>query len=291
LTNRSETSLRVTSDPKLAQDWELVLLAEGLSPRVRRDRDGIVISVPEGELEKASAGLAAYDRENPASLTEPREPMRPASLLTGTVVAAVLLAFFFITVSWNPTAPWFERGSADAERILEGEFWRTVTALTLHGDLIHVISNAIGAAIFVGAVSSLLGSGIGCALVLLAGAGGNFANALFQQSPHVSIGASTSVFGAIGILGGLGVSRHRRRTRFRRRAWIPMAAALALVGMLGTAGQRVDLWAHFFGFLCGGFLGIVWEFVAPHRQGRSVQWGSGGAAIAALIGCWSLALV
>ena len=291
MTNRSETRLRVTSDPKLAQDWELVLLSEGLSPRVRQDPDGIVISVPQGEVAKASAGLAAYDRETPESRTESREPMRPVTLLAGTAVAAMLLAFFFITASWNPTAPWLERGSADAERILDGELWRTVTALTLHADLIHVVSNAIGAAIFIGSVTSLLGPGIGCALVLLAGAAGNFANALLQQSAHVSIGASTSVFGAIGLLGGLGVTRHRRRTRLRRRAWIPMAAALALVGMLGTAGQRVDLWAHFFGFLCGCFLGIVWEFLAPHRRGRLVQWASGSVALAALFGCWILALV
>jgi len=289
--NVSETPLRVTRDFKLAQEWELVLLAEGLSPRMQRSPDGITISVPEAEAERASAGLAAYEVENTAKQAKQDDPTRPANLLTGTLVAALLLAFYYTTVVWDSTVPWFEYGSADAERILGGAFWRTVTALTLHADLVHVVSNAIGVVIFLGAVSSLLGPGIGCALVLLAGAGGNFANALAHHSTHVSIGASTSVFGAIGLLGGIGVARRRRRALLRHRMWVPMAAALALVGMLGTAGQRIDLWAHFFGFASGGFLGLVCDFAALHRREGLVQWVSGSAALGVLIACWILALV
>jgi rhomboid protease GluP len=288
--NRSEAHLRLTRDHKLAQEWELVLLADGLSPRVHRIQDGIVITVPEEEWERAGASLAAYDRENPPKHAERREPVRPTTLLTGIVVAAMLLAFFYTTVVWKPTLPWFERGGADAGGILDGELWRTVTALTLHVDLVHVMSNAVGIAIFLGAVSSLLGPGISCALVLLAGAGGNFVNALVQGSPHLSIGASTSVFGAVGILGGLGMARRRRQTMRRRRAWMPIVAALALLGLLGTEGQRVDIWAHFFGFVSGGFLGIIYDFAAPRRLGHPAQWVSGATALAVLIGCWIIAL-
>ena len=129
--------------------------------------------------------------------------------------------FFFITVAWYPTAQWFERGSADADRILLGELWRTVTALTLHANLAHVLSNAIGITLFLGALSTILGPGLGSALVLLAGAGGNLANALVHGSAHVSVGASTSVFGAVGMLGGLGLARRGRKKLPRRRAWLP----------------------------------------------------------------------
>jgi membrane associated rhomboid family serine protease len=94
----------------------------------------------------------------------------------------------------------------------------------------------------------------------------------------------------VGVLGGLGMARRRRRTVLGRRAWIPLAAALALLGMLGTAGQRVDLWAHLFGFVWGVVLGIFISFAAPHRHKPSLQWVSGGAAIALVIYCWILAL-
>ena len=234
MTKGAEVPLRVTRDHNLAEEWELVLLAQGLSPRVRRTRDGIILTVPEEEAETALAGLSAYDRENPPKLQERDEPIGSATLVAGIAIAGMLLAFFAVTVLSNPSVPWFERGSANANRILVGELWRTVTALTLHGDFVHAVSNAVATALFLGAASGMLGVGLACALVLLAGAGGNLANAFLQSSPHVSVGASTAVFGAVGILGSLGMARRRRKAVRRRRAWLPIAAALALLAMLGT---------------------------------------------------------
>ncbi len=290
MTEGSEFPLRVTRDHRLAEEWELVLLALGLSPRLRRTRDGVVLSVPEDEAEHALAGLSAYERENPRKLEEGEEPAGFESLRGGIVVAGMLVVFFVATVVWSSTVPWIERGSADASRILHGELWRTVTALTLHADFVHALTNAIGTALFLGGVSGMLGLGLGSALVLLAGAGGNLANAILHGSAHVSIGASTSVFGAVAMLGGLGMARRRRRAARSRRAWVPVAAALALLGMLGTGGGRVDIWAHLFGFLFGGVLGILITFIAPRPPRLHIQWACGGTALAVLIWCWILAL-
>ena len=272
------------------EEWELALVAQGLSPSLGRTRDGFVLSVPEEEVERALVGLSAYERENPHELRARDEPAEPPNLVAGASIAGILLLFFFITVVWQPTSHWFERGSADADRILLGELWRTVTALTLHANLAHALSNAIGITLFLGALSSILGPGLASALVLLAGAGGNLANALVHGSAHVSVGASTSVFGAVGMLGGLGLARRGRKKVPRRRAWVPVAAALALLAMLGTGGERVDVLAHLFGFLFGGVLGLLFAFVTPRPPGFRIQWACGSAAAAVLIYCWTLAL-
>jgi membrane associated rhomboid family serine protease len=290
LTKGSEIPLRVTSDHNLAEEWELALFAEGLSPSFSRTRDGLVLSVPEEQVERALVGLSAYERENPRELRERDEPAKPPNLIAGASIAGILLLFFSITVIWHPTVRWFERGSADTDRILLGELWRTVTALSLHANLAHALSNTIALTLFLGALSSIWGPGLASALVLLAGAAGNLANALVHGSAHVSVGASTSVFGAVGMLGGLALARRGRRKVPRRRAWVPIAAALALLGMLGTGGQRVDVWAHLFGLLVGGVLGLFFAFVAPSPPARLVQWGCGSAAFAVLISCWLLAL-
>ena len=44
------------------------------------------------------------------------------------------------------------------------------------------------------------------------------------------------------------------------------------------------------GFLAGGFLGIPATLALPRRPGPAVQCAAGGAAAAALIYCWKLAL-
>jgi hypothetical protein len=42
-----------------------VLLAQGLSPSLRRSPEGLVLSVPEAEVDRALASLSAYEQENP----------------------------------------------------------------------------------------------------------------------------------------------------------------------------------------------------------------------------------
>ena len=287
MSNDSQFSLRVTNDQRLAEEWELVLLAQGLSPRLNRSTNGVVLVVPEIEVNRARAALLAYEIENPPKVAD--DPATFSDSFAGsTLVGLFILAFYSVTVLSNPAMSWFERGSADAQKILEGELWRTVTALTLHADVAHALSNAVALALFLGGVSSVVGMGIGCAVILLAGAGGNLANAFLHGSAHVSVGASTSVFGAVGLLAGLGVWR---TTVFsRRRAWLPVAAAFALLGMLGTGGGRVDIWAHFLGLLVGGTLGLLVGMVPSRRPEKARQWLCGGAAGALLVGCWMLAI-
>ncbi|MFQ5931671.1 MAG: rhomboid family intramembrane serine protease, partial [Nitrospiraceae bacterium] len=281
--------LRVAPDREVAEEWALVLVTEGLSPSVWHTEEGFILGVPAEEADRATVVLAAYDSETWAEPQEDEEPAGALHLYVGLAVGGALLAFFFITGPWNPVVRWFERGSADAGRILGGESWRTVTALTLHADVKHVLANAIAGALIVSAVCRVLGSGLGCALVLLAGAGGNFVNALVHGSLHVSVGASTSVFGAVGVLVGLAVARRYRRGRRGRRAWLPVAAGLALLAMLGM-GPRVDLLAHLFGLLVGAVLGLCVAFSVPHPPGSRIQWTLGGAALVIVLYCWGLAL-
>src|SRR5258706_365194 len=67
----------------------------------------------------------------------------------------------------------------------------------------RLLGNAVAAAVLLTAVCWYLGAGVGLGLTLLAGAGGNALTALVHHADHVSVGASTAVFGAIGILAAL----------------------------------------------------------------------------------------
>lgn len=289
MSESSEVPVRVAPTRMLVDEWALVLVTEGLSPRVTRASDGFILGVPGEELERAVMLLSAYENENRLQPERDDISAGSAHVYAGLAVSVGLLAFFLVSGEGDRSTQWFARGGADAERILLGELWRTVTALTLHADLGHLMANAIAGAIFVSAVCRTQGAGFGCALVLLTGAGGNFFNALLHGSLHVSVGASTAVFGAVGLLSGGGLARRRQRGARGRRVWMPIAAGLAFLAMVGM-GERVDLWAHLLGFVLGGILGILVTCVMPRPPGLRMQWTLGSAAVATIISCWALAL-
>ena len=274
----------------MAHEWELVLLAQGFAPRMRRTEDGIVLTVPRSEVDAALSALVAYETETVREAAPRDRRNESLNLPAGAALGVLLFGFFALTLQWNSSMPWLERGSANAGRMLDGEIWRAVTALTLHGDAAHALSNAFTLAIFFGAAAGQIGVGLGGALILLAGAAGNMANSLLQGSPHDSVGASTAVFGAVGILGSLAVMRRRRVGRDKRRAWMAVGAALALLGMLGAGGHRVDVLAHLLGLLAGGGVGMVAALALVRPAGLAIQWICGAAAFSVIVYSWLLAL-
>lgn len=281
-----EVRVRVARRRRRADEWALVLLSEGLHPRLREAPEGFALEVPAQEAQLAARVLHEYDREE----SEGPPPALHFDLEIGGLVGLALLVFFLALGGADPLPRFLERGVSDAERVLAGELWRTVTALTLHADLRHVGGNAAASTILLGAVCGALGRGIGLALVVAAGALGNALNALLYRADHVSLGASTAVFGALGILVGLSVrSRHRRRIRGRR-FWAPIGAGLALLAFLGTGEGRVDIWAHLWGLVAGAGLGLAVAFTPADQARPTTQRLVLAATLLATLGCWLLAL-
>lgn len=164
------------------------------------------------------------------------------------------LAVFHAVVYLYPDLGLLKAGRSSASAITDGEFLRAVTALTLHGDIKHVASNIFFGGIAVYSLSTLIGTGYAWFLFLISGFAGNVLNAYFYGSGHNSIGASTAVFGVVGVLAGLQFFEKFREKKTR--AWIPFAAAIGLLAMLGTS-EKTDVLAHFFGFLSGIPLGFM----------------------------------
>ncbi len=278
-------------DRRTAQEWALVLASQGMSSRTLVQDGLLVLEVGPGRLDAARTAIASYLQENSAAPdSEPvAVPDHDLSSWAGLVFAIAILASFAATGGGSSSPELFDRGSANAERILSGQWWRCVTALCLHADIPHVLGNALVGAYLVTAVCHQLGSGLGIALILSSGAIGNALNAFAYASGHQSVGASTAVFGAIGVLAGVAAARPRTTTRSRRR-WVPFAAGLGLLAMLGTSGARVDIWAHFFGLFAGSVFGAATGHFVGSRPSRASQWVFGSLAISVLTQCWVLAL-
>jgi membrane associated rhomboid family serine protease len=206
------------------------------------------------------------------------------------MMAAILLAFYMVTGGRDGAEPsgWFRVGSASSALIVAGQWWRAVTALTLHADVMHLAGNAIACLIFVAAVGRWIGSGLAACSILLGGAGGNLLTAWVHREAHVSVGASTATFAALGLLAGLQVVRRVRIGPLKRRAWIPIGAGLALFAMLGV-GERSDVLAHLLGLGVGSVLGMLVALPFRRPWPGLVQGTLSVVALGAVAGCWLLA--
>jgi membrane associated rhomboid family serine protease len=112
---------------------------------------------------------------------------------------------------------------------------------------------------------------------------------LLLESTHRSIGASTAVFAALGIVAGF-VWRGKLMAQDRWPYRVgPIVGGLALLMYTGTGDANTDIGAHLMGFLCGFAGGILLirfrdELDNPRRQVIAAA-----MTIALLIGSWFIA--
>lgn len=256
--------VRATTDARLLESWLLALRAKAIPALAQRVDNTIVLHVLPSDLDAARVELDATDAEEleaRRAAAAPSEHERFHSRLAplgGVLFSLLLVALYTVTGPSASRSVWFIAGASDAGRVVAGEWWRAITALTLHADSNHVLSNIAIGTIVVTMVMRRTGVGLGAALVVFAGALGNVVNAWAYGSHHNSIGFSTAVFGAIGILGGLtyAAALRDRGTRRGRPAWTAIAGSLALLAMLG-ASESSDMLAHLFGTFTGVAVGCA----------------------------------
>ena len=244
--------------------WSLVLYAADLPHKVIQNELGWQIVVPESIEESARNEIAAYELENsnwPPS--QEHKAYKSSSELDNSPptfpVMGAMIIFFAVTGPWSITNSWFKAGSVASRRIMEnGEWWRIVTGLTLHADSVHVLGNAFIGGLFIHFLCRAVGTGTGWTLVLVSGALGNAINVLLRSGAHNSVGFSTAVFGAAGVLCGL---RMRLGLPAFKGILLPLGAGFGLLAMLGAEGQRTDLGAHLWGLAAGIGIGAILAFL------------------------------
>jgi hypothetical protein len=164
--------LATSPDRRRAEGWVLVLLSLGMHPNLQQVPGGFALFVRVSEAAKARAELEATEaeeaeawRDRIADTALATAPATRGALAGGVAVSAALLAFHVVTGPSHSGSTWFAAGASDANLVLHGEWWRAITALTLHADPAHVTSNAGIGAIVMAAVMRSMGVGWGAALM------------------------------------------------------------------------------------------------------------------------------
>ncbi len=278
-----------------ARELALVLHALGIPHHLLRARGMTHILVPSARATEARRELEQYASEGPLRAGSPAPANRSAGFFAAGLWCLVLSLVHTLMTRVPAVAAWRDEGVSAAAAVRSGEWWRVITALTLHADIVHLLSNLVFGALLVGLLASEASVGTALLLTVVGGALGNGANALLAEATHASIGASTAVFASLGVLVG-GRFRSDRAGPARARAWVPLVAGLALLGWLGGPSDRIgangpvrtDVAAHVLGLGMGLLLGIA--FLAPGRRLRHerLQLACAGALLSA---AWALAIL
>jgi rhomboid protease GluP len=266
----------------------LVLEARGIPARLAYLGDYYAIEVAPENAPAASDELARYSQEN-----RPRRRPRAPGLHGGAAVGALGYAALLVAVAAASThgifaRDWYGAGILDATRVRAHEWWRAVTALTLHADLAHLAANVGFGLLFGIPLSRVLGPGLGWLAIAVAAISADLLDGLWMPDGQSALGASTAVFAALGLLASRGrAALGTGRGRAYRAAGL--VAALVLLALLGTGDAHTDILAHALGFATGlGLGGILGRWPPP--GGRRAQQIYGMMAFAAVLAAWVIAL-
>jgi len=281
------TKIRARSR-RQAMDWALVLASQGIGAKIDRDDDGdgwcLLVSAHDGQ--KAFAAIRQYHVEN-RGWTWRQTASWPRTFVNwGSLAWAVALALFF----WrsNVDGAWQNAGIMDSAAVGSGQWWRIFTAMTLHQNPEHLVSNLLAGTILIGLAMGRFGTGLGLLASFLAGVCGNLVSLLLNAKPFVGLGASGMVMGALGLVAAQSLRRQPGESLKRR--LVGVAAGILLFVWYGVSPGS-DIPAHLGGFLAGLAFGTL-LLLAPSRSLRSRAFNllAGIVTVLLLAAAWRLAL-
>ena len=210
--------------------------------------------------------LYGSDRQTPPNVRRPQiveEPGEPEPrpyatyLLTGVNVAIFLLMMAVGHGNIDSVAEMF--GAKVNQLIQQGQWWRLLTPIFLHGSLLHLLTNSVSLVWFGSGIERLYGARKYLLIYFISGVAGNIASYLHTRGvpAGMSLGASGAIFGLVGA--GL-------MFPIRFRALLPKDAPSRILGQIvpiaainlfiGSTTPSIDNWAHMGGLVGGAFMAL-----------------------------------
>ena len=153
-------------------------------------------------------------------------------------------------------------GAKDNTLMLQGQYWRFITPIFLHANVLHIGLNMLNLVVLGVFLERLFGHLRFLLIYLLTGVISIIASFYFAPQ-EISVGASGAIFGLVGAY-SIFVLVHRRafpRGGIPALFWLLIIVTLNLG--LGFFVSNVDNYAHIGGLLSGCLLG--WEFTPLYR--------------------------
>lgn len=274
-----------------AMDWSLVLVSQGIETSIQRDPETRRwhLAVRGLDSPRAEAAIRQYRIENQRRFWRKDLPW------TGLIFDWRCLVWFLFLIQLfalgeSPMSHLKSAGIMDSKAVWQGEWWRLFTAVALHADLAHLISNVTTGLLLVGLAMGSFGPGFGLLAAYLAGAGANLAGLFLHSTNHRGLGASGMIMGALGMLAVQSLALVRGRFHMRQLLARGLGGGVLLLVLLGT-NPDTDVLAHVAGFawgcLLGGLLALLPDKVVQSTWGNRLAL---LACVALVAGAWAAAL-
>ncbi|HAV61695.1 MAG TPA: hypothetical protein DCY13_04935 [Verrucomicrobiales bacterium] len=278
-------------DRQQARDWSLALISQGIESTIFHDEDddSWALEVDSAHCGAALRVLKQYHVENRGWNMRHELPGVHLAFDWGCLGWAVLMAFVHHLAA-RPGSPVREAGMLSQAAAGLGEWWRVLTAMTLHGDIGHLASNLATGTLLLGLAMARHGSGAGLLGAWLAGALANVAALQIYGEQYRSLGASGMVMAMLGMLTATGAFEAVRHLPGWRRLFGTLAAGLMLFVLTGS-DPTTDVVVHFGGFVAGLMVGALLELVRdPIQRNSRLQFLGMSLFLGSFVVAWLLAL-
>lgn len=175
------------------------------------------------------------------------------------IAVSVLQILFFILQKIELCPALLDLCVANSRKVQEGELWRLVLHVFLHGSFYHLFHNLLAQALIGWYIESQMGTWITVCLYFTSAAGGDLLSAAIkslQNKVAVGVGASGAVFGleAIYILQLCNIIHLNPNSNEKDKWYLLVFFGFTILSSFGFGSDSVDVWAHIGGFVTGALM-------------------------------------
>ncbi|PID15884.1 rhomboid family intramembrane serine protease [Sporosarcina sp. P34] len=169
-----------------------------------------------------------------------------------TFLLALNIGIFIYTLIPGIGDRLFLFGLGDNLLIANGEYWRLITPMFLHGGFTHLLFNMFSLFVFGPELEKIAGKARFITVYMLAGLFGDIATYFVQPAAYTHVGASGAIFGVFGAFGAL-VYYTKHAFPQLRQVILPIIVISVVMTFVGT---NINVTAHIAGLLTGFLIGL-----------------------------------
>ncbi|WP_147535913.1 rhomboid family intramembrane serine protease [Bacillus marasmi] len=156
--------------------------------------------------------------------------------------------------------------------ISEGELWRFVTPMFLHGGFAHMLFNSFSLVLFGPGLERMLGKFKFSALYLAGGVLANIATYFVNPLYYTHVGSSGAIFALFGFY--IAIIAYRKHMLSQQNSQIILT--ITVIGVIMTFLQpNINITAHIFGLIAGFLIGSIAYY--DNKNKSSFNLGSSGS--------------